>query len=130
MATKKSPIVNVPAKSKAQTTFEALVDLVRNNTQCPTTLAIVESAVANCKPMLGIPGVFEDQPADYSTGIAKVHAASQYAVKGKQMDAEIGRRIAFAAGLEAGPIEAPVRTAEAVIMSSAYRSGRKLASHK
>ena len=132
MASKKvSPSnVNVPAKPAVQVKFESLVDLIRKNTQCPSTLAAVESAVMNCRPIEGIPGVFETVPADYATGIAKLHAASQFAVKGRQMDAEIGRRIAFAAGFEAGPIEAPVRTAEAVVLSTAYRTGRKLAAHK
>lgn len=132
MATKKvSPsIVKSPEKPAVQVKFEGLVDLIRANTKCPTTLAAVASAVAECQPIPGIPGIFETVPADYSTGIAKLHAASQFAVKGNQMDATIGRQVAFAAGLEAGPMATAVRTVESMVLSSAYRSGRKLAAHK
>ncbi len=129
MATKKvSPsIVNVPAQPSIEQVFHSVAKLIQDNTKCPTTLSIVADALATTKVVKGIPGILEDQPADFQAGLAKLHMAAGYACKGKQMDIEVGRSISFICGKQVGPMTAPVRTAEAMIMSTEYRKGRKSA---
>jgi hypothetical protein len=129
MATKKvSPSnVNVPAQPTIEQVFHNVARLIQENTKCPTTLSIVADALATTKVVKGIPGILEDQPADYVAGLAKLHMAAGYACKGKQMDIEVGRSISFVCGKQMGPMTAPVRTAEAMIMSTEYRKGRKSA---
>lgn len=120
-----APVNIAPAGDKR--TFDAIASMIRSNTQCTTTLATVDGIVAGTVDTPGVPGFFDSIPADYATGIAKLHFASTNAVEGGNMAQVIGNQIAVMAGYVKGAPEVRVRSAQKTVLSQKFREGRKLA---